>query len=343
LQFFIRPPAKIPESIFDMLVPINVLIGRNALFFKTLSMRKYISLLFIVAFAITSQAIYACEICGCGVGNFYMGLLPNFENKFIGIRYQFMRYHTQITDNPSEFSDDYYKTVELWSGWNIGKKWRVMTFIPYQINEQHTDDGDKKQHGLGDITLLANYSIFHKYDLNAAKKTTEQQLWIGGGIKLPTGKYQLDMEDPDANLGDVNAQMGTGSVDFLLSTSYNISFQQAGVSTSLNYKINTTNNDDYYFGNRFYGASAAYYKFRLKDFSVAPNAGILYEHAASNYLENEKVDQTGGYAAFLTTGAEFSFKRIATGINLQTPFSQNFAEGQTTAKLRGVAHLTLAF
>ncbi|CAN5423136.1 hypothetical protein BH10BAC3_BH10BAC3_18740 [soil metagenome] len=86
-----------------------------------------------------------------------MGMLPNFENKFVGLRYQYLKYHNEITSDKSQFSNDTYQTVELWTGWNIGKRWRMMAFVPYQINKQSSDDGIKQANGLGDITVLCNF------------------------------------------------------------------------------------------------------------------------------------------------------------------------------------------
>ena len=291
-----------------------------------------------------SSQLIACPICGCGVGNFYLGLLPNFKNHFIGVRYQYMLYHTQLKDDPSQFGYDYYKTVEVWSGWSIGKKIQLLAFVPYQINKQNTDDGNIKKDGLGDITLLANYKILQKTKMNTVKRSsTSQELWIGGGVKLPTGKYHIDLNDPDANLGDVNSQMGTGSVDFLVNTSYNIHLNKFGINTSLNYKINTTNNDHYDFGNRFTANSFGYYNIGMRSISLAPNIGVLYEHANANHLSNAKVDLTGGDIALAVTGIELTYKKINMGANVQLPFAQNFAAGQTTAKTRGMVHVTFSF
>lgn len=285
----------------------------------------------------------ACDICGCGVGNFYMGLLPNFENKFIGVRYQYMSYKTVMKEDASEFSNDRYQTIELWGGWNIGSKWRVMAFVPYQVNKLVTDDGNKTNAGPGDITLLANYSLLHKYRITARKKTIEQQWWIGGGLKLGTGKNKVDPNFPDANPGDINAETGTGSTDFLTTTSYNVRVDKWGVNTTVNYKINTTNKNDYYFGNRFTANSLAFYTIRVKKSALAPNAGLLFEHAAVNKLNSEKVDLTGGHALFAMAGLEMNYKKMAAGINAQLPLEQNFADHQTNARFRGMAHVSFAF
>ena len=305
------------------------------------AMKKLIILSTIIFISIQS---FACPICGCGVGNFYLGLLPNFKNHFVGVRYQFMQYHTQLKDDASQFGTDYYRTAEIWSGWSIGKKWQLLTFIPYHFNMQNTDDGIEKENGLGDITVLGNYKLFQKTKMNTAKRTsTSQELWIGGGVKMPTGKYHLDLNDPEGNLGDVNSQMGTGSVDFLLNTTYDLRLNKFGINTSLNYKINTTNSDHYDFGNRFTANSFGYYNISVHSVSIVPNAGVLYEHADANHLNNSKVDLTGGYVALAVTGAELSYNKINVGANVQLPFAQDFAEGQTVARARGMVHVTFTF
>lgn len=303
---------------------------------------KKIFLLITITFI--SIASFACPICGCGVGNFYLGLLPNFKNHFIGVRYQYMSYNTQLKDDPSQFGNDYYKTAEIWSGWSVGKKWQILTFIPYHFNTQNSDDGVKSENGLGDITLLGNYKLFHKTKMNTAKRSsTAQELWVGGGIKLPTGKYHLDPNNPDENLGDVNSQMGTGSVDFLLNSTYNLHLNKFGINATVNYKISTSNNDHYEFGNKFTSYGFGYYMFNTHGFSILPNVGAMYEHADPNHSDNVKVDLTGGYVALAVTGLEVGYKMINVGTNVQLPFAQNFAEGQTVAKTRGMVHVTFSF
>ena len=303
---------------------------------------KKILLVLVIAFVYIQSE--ACPICGCGVGNFYIGLLPSFQSKFIGIRYGDMRYETHLKDEPSEFSKDHYKVAELWGGWNIGQCWQVLGFIPYHFNYQNTDEGVKTQNGLGDVMFMANYKLWQSSKQNKNDRSaTHHEFWLGGGIKLPTGKYEVDHNDPETEVGDVNSQMGTGSLDFIANAMYNVKLGKIGINTSASYKMNTSNNSDYKFGNRFVASSFAFYQAKIMKTYVAPNVGLLYENAAINQSKKNTVVQTGGYVALGVAGFDVNIGKITLGGNVQLPFAQNFSDGQTVAKSRGLLQATFTF
>ncbi len=286
------------------------------------------------------NAARACEICGCGLGNYYIGMLPQFSHDFFGIRYQYRNFHTIITDDPTQFSHDYYKTVELWGGWNIGKKWQVIALLPYNYIHQVSDDGITNNQGIGDIALMANYKIFNKTSATAKGNIFSQQLWLGAGIKLPTGKFDIDAT---ADLvAAANTQTGTASTDFMFNTMYNVKINKLGINTSLAYKMNTANKDKYLFGNKFSANSIAYYTMKKGEFGFAPNLGFAYENSAANTLLNEKVAQTGGHLLSTSAGLEISFKSFTVGTNVQLPLSQDFANSQTQLKVKGMMHVTFS-
>jgi hypothetical protein len=295
-----------------------------------------------IIFLVSFTAANACEICGCGTGNYYIGLLPQFNNHFIGLRYQYSSFNTTMKNDPTQYSKDHFQSVELWGGWNIGKKWQVLAIVPFNFIHQASDDGKTSNSGIGDIAVMGNYKIFDRASSTASKKLITQQIWLGAGVKLATGKFIVDQNN-EALVALANTQTGSASTDFILNGMYNISISNFGVSTGARYKINTANNDRYFFGNKFSANSIAFYSIKNKHTVITPNAGLLYEHNDASKLNNEKIDMTGGYLFSTAAGVELNVNKVTIGFNAQLPLSQNFSDNQTNNKIKGMVHVTFAF
>lgn len=296
--------------------------------------------LFILICVLSSlQDTLACDICGCSSGNYFIGPFPQFRKHFFGLRYSFRSFQTNITGDASQYSNDFYQTAEIWGGYNIGKKWQLLAFIPYNINKQSSDDGIKKNNGLGDISIIANYKLFNSRKESRHHNMVSQQLWIGGGIKMPTGRFS---PDPEELVPTANNQAGSGSLDFILNAMYTYHINDWGINTNLNYKINT-NADDYKYGNRFSASSFVFYSIIRKKATFNPNVGILFEKLNSNKLSKLKIEDTGGNALLVSGGVEINLAKMAIGFNAQLPVAQNISNQQTTAKIRGMAHVTFTF
>ncbi|WP_074241708.1 transporter [Chitinophaga niabensis] len=299
-------------------------------------MKKMTLLLFLL---VAGKLAFACDICGCGVGSYYIGLLPDFKQRFAGLRYQYktMRSHLGPGGSTSYLTtDETYQAAELWGGWNIGKKFRLLGFVPLNFSERSNQGISKSKTGLGDIAVTGYYQVFSKMN------TVAHSLWIGGGVKLPTGKYE-PAERKENEDSPNNFQLGTASVDFTLNAMYDIRLMDVGLNTNISYKINTRNKYDYQYGNKFTANLLAYYKLRpLKELSISPNAGLLYETADKD-TEQIKVDVSGGYTLMGTAGVELSFKQYAVGGNFQPVLSQELAGMKVKAGNRAMVHLTYLF
>lgn len=302
-------------------------------------MKKKMILLFAAMLIFT--ATKACDICGCGVGSYYIGLLPDFKKRFAGLRYQYKTMQSHLGPGGSTSyltTDETYRTAELWGGWNIGKKFRVLGFVPVNFSERSNQDVSKSKTGLGDIAVVGYYQVFNKLN-TLTNKPLIQSLWIGGGIKLPTGKYE-PAERKENEDSPNNFQLGTASTDFTLNAMYDIRLMDIGLNANVSYKINTRNKYDYQYGNKFSANLLAYYKLRPhKDLSISPNAGILYETAD----KDKESDVSGGYSFMGTTGIELSFSQFSIGGNFQPVLSQELAGNKVKAGNRAMVHVTYLF
>ena len=289
----------------------------------------------------------ACDICGCGVGSYYIGILPDFKKRFVGLRYQYktLRSHLGPGGTTSYLTtDETYQTAELWGGWNIGKRFRVLGFIPLNFNSRDNQGTTMRKSGIGDIAIVGYYQLLDKQQTILNSKLLIQSLWIGGGFKAPTGKYEpaerLENEDTPNNF-----QLGTASTDFTLNAMYDVRLMDVGINANVSYKINTTNKYDYRYGNKFSANILAYYKIRLASkVTIAPNAGVLYERATKD-KEDKKytVDISGGHSLMATTGIEATFGSFSAGGNFQPVITQHLADQRVKAGNRGMVHLTYLF
>ena len=306
--------------------------------------RKYIVLLlFVMGFGSVAKA---CDICGCGVGSYYLGILPEYNKRFIGLRYQYKTLTTHLGPSGERSpltADETYQSTELWGGWNIGTRFRVLAFVPYNFNKRESQTGTGDKRGLGDIAVMGYFKLFDNMN-TVSERLLVQSLWIGAGVKAPTGRYEPSerlavQESPN------NFQLGTASTDFTVNAAYDIRYNDLGLNTNVTYKMNTENSHEYRYGNKLTANALLYHKFRIANkFTVAPNAGVLYETAQKDVESNTyTIDVSGGHALSLVLGAELAFKGVSMGANFQQVASQNLAGGRANAGNRMMVHVSLPF
>lgn len=285
----------------------------------------------------------ACDICGCGVGGYYIGILPEFHKHIFGLRYRFNSLKTHLgTRGSSTYltTAERYNTVELWGGWNIGKKFRVMAAIPYAVNERSNQGVTNTKNGIGDISVNGYYRLLNRRSTLLSKKLLVQTLWLGSGVKLATGKYIA--ADKQNNSQNINLfQLGTASYDFSVHAMYDLRIQDAGLNVAASYKMNTENKYHYNYGNKLNGTAQLYYKWKIKNkFTASPNLGIAYENSKKDIDSKIMVDVSGGSLLLGSLGAEITTKKVSLGGNWQTPLSQNLANGFVKSNNRVMLHIS---
>ena len=311
--------------------------------------KALLSVLLPPALILGAMPARACDICGCGAGSYYIGILPEFNKKIAGIRYRGSALTTHLGPGGKRTyltTDEQYHTTELWAGWTIKDKFRIMGYIPVSYNAKSNESATAAKTGLSDASALGFYRLLRSKKTlpgngESSGKLLVQDLWIGGGIKLPTGRYNPS-DKSSTNAGTNLFQLGTGSTDFIFMGMYDIRLQDAGLNITAGYKINTTNKHDYYYGNRFSGSTQLYYKFRFnKKWMASPNAGFHYERSGKDLDGGYSVRATGGMAAFATLGAEISFSKCTFGGNFQPVLFQDLGSGAVRTGNRSMIHFSL--
>ncbi len=305
--------------------------------------KRYFLTSIIMLLAFVSQA---CDICGCGSGGNYIGILPEFSKHVAGLRYRnnAMATHLGVGGAITYLTtQEQYNTLEIWGGWTIKDKVRLMLTLPYGFNQKTNQSITKRKSGIGDVSVSAFYQLLNNRKTVFSNKLLVQSLWLGGGVKLPIGKYSPTDENSSGN--DANLfQLGTGSFDFNITAMYDIRLQDAGVNLMGNYKLTTVNKYDYKYGNKFNISGQTYYKFRIaKKSSIAPSLGIQYETSQTDLNNEFDVFVSGGNLLLFSAGMETVYKLVAIGANYQLPLSQNLARGIVKANDRWMLHVSYLF
>ena len=299
-------------------------------------MNKIIFLFIFIFFTIFK--IQACDICSCGSGNNFIGILPDFNKQILGIRYRYNTFLTHIGVGDVKTyltTTENYSTTEIWGGIYIAKKIKLIISIPYNYIYKFNETANFSKNGLGDCNTIVYLNLFR------SRKKIMNSMTIGSGIKFPTGIYNFSNETTNSN----NLfQLGSGSIDFLLNAIYDISYKNVGLNINTNYKINTINKDQYIYGNKCTISSQLYYKMNIKNNLICtPNIGFLFENAGSDVDKNRIVEISGGNISLLIWGLEANYKNIVLGVNFQNPIYQNIASGIIRSNNRSALHVSFMF
>lgn len=305
------------------------------------SNKKNLPLIIALLFSYNS---FACEICGCSINGYHYGILPQFKKSFIGIKYGYRSFQSQHLISETlhilgNRSTEYYNSAELWGRFYVNKRLQLFAFVPFNHFRQHESGKSSTVKGMGDITLAASYLV---YNTGArTDKTFKQTLLAGGGLKIPTGKFDNNTQSQELN---PSINTGTGSVDYLANLIYNCRYGRAGLNLDANYRLNGANSKDFRFGNRFTSAARFFYWQDVgRKITLLPNSGILYEHAEKDHHQKELQKFSGGDIHFFTAGLEIYSGMLNAGVTYNHPMSQHLSEGLVTMNNQLSVHLNILF
>ncbi|MFN8287933.1 MAG: hypothetical protein U0V74_14345 [Chitinophagales bacterium] len=267
---------------------------------------NFMVLLAFMAWHINANA----QSCCCTSSGANWSILPNAEKHLIGLRYAYKSFYSVYPKslNPElsgQRTQQTLNSAELFGRFYLAKPLQLTVQLPVNFISENTAKGTNTQYGLGDISFLLQYSFLDPKRCNG--KPGKHQFKLGAGVKLPSGSFRIT----NTSMFLTSQQLGTGSVDFLFNAVYTYRYKQFGFNLSSAYKLNTTNPQQYKFGDRLQGALNFFYAVPVKEVTLTPSVSLNYDHGFYNVLRKQKMDYTGG--DFLTTSAGFDifYKQFA--------------------------------
>ncbi len=173
-------------------------------------------------------------------------------------------------------------------------------------------------------------------------RRVNHSLQIGGGVKVPTGRFHYEENNPSA-VANANFQPGTGSADFILNAFYTLTVKEWGATLALSQKLNTNNERGYCFGNQTYGSVDAFRTFTKGNVSIMPHLGLYAEHSPFGTQDERTVHESGGDLLNGTAGVSIFANRWTAGLSVQQPLAQNLSDGEVVSKARGLVQAAWLF
>jgi hypothetical protein len=290
----------------------------------------------ILLLAAYSHTVQACDVCGCTTGGGYLGILPRYQQHFVGMNYRYQTFtstHPERAGAPaSTQTEDYFRSLTLWGRFYPAKRVQLFVFLPYHANKVTEPGSTTLMQGVGDIQLLANYMLVNNADSGTG--SWKHTLMAGGGIKLPTGKNTFTNTE---GIILSNMQPGTGSWDFVANANYTLRYRGWGFNTDAIFRLPTVNRRDYRYGNRLSSGYTLFYWQQWESLSLLPQAGLRHEWSEqdySNYSYGIRNSYSGGYQLYLQAGAAVYLQHLGMQALVGLPVSEHYAGGLVRSRPR---------
>ncbi len=301
-----------------------------------------------VSFWMLVLGVVACDFC-----NMYSNINPNdYQHSFSAV-YRLRPYKGVFTEGQVHTSgtlktqhggthvsntlvEETYQSYELWGRFFISERLQLVSSIGVASNHILEDRAEVDQvTGIGDWLFMGRYQLYNSLSTDTADWV--HRLLVGGGVVIPTGVYRYN------NGIDPYIQPGTGSFDFLLSSTYLVKWRNIGTNVDVSYKINTKNTLGFRYANRFNISANIFYQLKMKNLAFVPRSGIYLEKASRDQKGKQLVNGSGGTIAFGDIGLDFYYKKIALNSLLQVPFLENLNDVQVPNQNRWTLGMTLFF
>lgn len=279
----------------------------------------------VILFVLWPAVAFPCDQCGCSAPLSALGTLPRVRNAFVGLRYDFssftIRERTILNESGEVVTTDSYHRVELWARAWVHRRVQLMGTMPFRHIERIHDGQPSSVGGAGDMTLSANWTAID----HSAK--FRHLLFVGGGMVLPTGSYQLNR---NAKMALPGLQPGTGAFGFTVQGAYTFRYKKVGTSLDLQGRVNLVNPLGYQQGHRADASVRVFYWLEKGKVSALPTLAFTYGHGATDRMNESVLTGSGGYQMAIMPGFEVYVGNFSLGAFYRQPLAHGMGRGNIT-------------
>jgi len=325
-----------------------------------------------ILFLLSGVLWFSMEVKACDLCSIYLNMEPNDLRNTVGVNYRYRHFENKIDRfkrvnsynkhaagntvlRESSIQEEVFINYDLWFNYFVNQKWQINGTLTFADNYYRENDSSLHNiGGIGDLTLISKYMIYNT-------KVTDSSSWamrwlIGGGLQLPIGNYQKSyVVAPSSSKNgqvvygapyeelDPHMQAGSGSLDYILLTEFQLRYKKVGLSANAIYQINSVNSYDFKFANRFNTNTSLFGLINWQKVTFAPGLGLSYEVSKRDEYKGEEYLNSGGSALFSSLFAKVYYSDFALGFNYFQPIEQNLLDNQLPNKERLTVDLSFYF
>lgn len=249
----------------------------------------------------------ACDVCGCGSGGAFVGLLPGTSGHFLGLRSQYASFNHPRTslnfNGESRVISDHFYRQELWLRYYLSKRLQLVAQLPYQIHQRRETNGMIQIQGLGDWQINALYQLLPWQQDQASFSNWSHSLYLGAGLGLPTGPFM--QRDAGGAMLPALFQIGSGAYSGMLRSLYLLKYRESGLLLDFSHRRFRANELDYQLGAQSALSLIPFHNIGWGANRLIISSGLLYEDFGPDLDFGQTKPSTGGATLLWHGGLDY--------------------------------------
>ncbi|MFM1793179.1 MAG: hypothetical protein RLZZ252_1533 [Bacteroidota bacterium] len=268
----------------------------------------------------------ACDICGISSGFNSLGQINTLSRQYLLLESQHNNFIHPAT-NPSKNSLDQISTQQLHYAWKSDSMPRLqwianLSYKTVVRDNVYLNNPNFQTQGLGDLNLRGIYTLYDNRNYNL-DNPIKKLIMLQGGMRLPTGKYQL--RGAEKEMLPMHLQPGNGSWQGEMAINSFLRYRNLGIQLGSIINVSTTNELNYKIGTRNSNSIAVFYNHSNSTQTLIPQVFAQYDWIDQDQQYKQKINTTGAQWMKLGLQIDWIFRKLYVRGRWENPISSNLS------------------